>query len=267
MPIRDISGAAAVVTGAAGGLGAAFARGLAAQGCRVALVDVDPGVPDVAAALPGARGYVADVADGVAVGAVAARVAEQIGDAQLLVNNAGVTAAGAFEAVSEADVAWLLGVNLWGVWHGCRAFLPHLRRHREAHVVNVASAFALLAPPGKSAYAASKAAVRALTESLRAELRGSGVGVTLLVPGPLATGIVRAGRAVDEAQREAEARLVERRAEPLERVVARTLRAIRRDEARVLVGREAWLLDLGARLTPAMAQEALARVARRMPWL
>lgn len=112
MPIRDFSGAVCVVTGAADGLGAALARGLAAQGCRVALVDVDPRVHDVAATP--------------------------------------------------------LGVNPWGAWRGCRAFLPHLRRHREAHVVNVASAFALLAPPGKSAYAASKAAVRALTESLRA---------------------------------------------------------------------------------------------------
>ncbi len=266
MPIRDLRGAVCVVTGAAGGLGAALARGLAAQGGRVALLDVDPRVHEVAATLPGAYGYIVDVADGAAVVAVAERIADDLGPAQLLVNNAGVTAAGRFEAVSDADVGWLLGVNLWGVWHGCRAFLPQLRRHREAHLVNVASPFALLAPPGKSAYAASKAAVRALSESLRAELHGSGVSVTLLVPGPLATGIVRAGRAVDPAQQEAEARLVERRAVPLERVVARTLRAIRRDEARVLVGREAWLLDLGARIAPATAQEALARLAKRMPW-
>lgn len=266
MPIRDLRGAVCVVTGGAGGLGAALAHGLAAHGGRLALIDVDPRVHETAAALPGARGYVADVADGAAVAAVAECVAGELGDARLLVNNAGVTVAGRLEAVSEADVAWLLGVNLWGVWYGCRAFLPQLRRQREAHIVNVASAFALLAPPGKSAYAASKAAVRALTESLRAELRGSGMGVTLLVPGPLATGIVRAGRAVDPAQREAEARLLERRAVPLERVVARTLRAIRRDEARVLVGREAWWLDVGARIAPVAAQEAMARLARRMPW-
>lgn len=94
MPIRDFSGALCVVTGAACGLGAALARGLAAQGCRVALVDVDPRVHDVAATP--------------------------------------------------------LGVNPWGAWRGCRAFLPHLRRHREAHVVNVASAFVLHAPPGSA---------------------------------------------------------------------------------------------------------------------
>ncbi len=265
MPLTDLTDAVAVVTGAAGGLGAALAQGLATAGARVALVDVDPSVLEAARALPGARGYVADVGDAAAMDDVARRVAADLGPARLLIANAGVAASGPFEQVPREDVEWVWRTNVGGTWNACRAFLPQLRAHAPAHAVLVASAFALIAPPGKSAYAASKAAVRALAESLRAELRGTGVGVTLLVPGPLDTGIVRASRAVDPVQRDAEARFVARRAVPLERVVQRTVRAVRRDEARALVGLDVHLLDLAARAWPAGAQWAMARAARRLP--
>lgn len=265
MPLRDLVGVVTVVTGAAGGLGAALARGSAAEGAHVALIDHDPAVLDAARALPGARGYVADVADGVALDAAARRIADELGPARLLIANAGVAASGLFDELPLEDAAWVWRTNVEGTWRTARAFLPSLRTHAPAHVVLVGSAFGALAPPGKSAYAASKAAVRALAESLRAELHGTGVGVTLLVPGPLATGIVRASRAVDPAQREAEARFVAARAVPLARVVRRTLRAVRRDEARALVGLDAHLLDLAARAWPAGARWALDRAARRWP--
>lgn len=264
--MRDFRGRVAVVTGAARGLGAALGRGLAAEGALLALVDLDRSVEAVANTLPGARGYVVDVADRDAVQALAAAVATDLGDAALLINNAGVVLDGPLEAVAHEDLEWLLGVNLWGVVHGCRAFLPQLRRQREAHVVNVASAFAFLGVPRKAAYGASKAAVRALSESLRLELHGSGVGVTLLVPGPLDTDILRSGRGVSAAQREAEARFVAQRAVPLERVVARTLRGVRRDQARVIVGRDAHLFDLAARVAPVAALAVLARLQRRLPF-
>ncbi len=265
MPLTDLTDATAVVTGAAGGLGFALAQGLAAAGARVALVDLDADVVAVARALPGARGYVADVGDAAAMNDLARRVALDVGPARLLIANAGVAASGPFEELPLEDVDWVWRTNVGGTWNACRAFLPQLRAHAPAHAVLVGSAFAMLAPPGKSAYAASKAAVRALAESLRAELRGAGVGVTLLVPGPLDTGIVRTSRAVDPGQREAEARFVARRALPLERVVRRTLRAVRRDEARALVGLDAHLLDLAARAWPAGAQWAMAHAARRLP--
>lgn len=265
MPLTDLTDAVAVVTGAAGGLGRALAQGLTAAGARVALVDLNPDVVATARTLPSARGYEVDVADATAMDDLVRRVAADLGPVRLLVANAGVAASGSFEELPLDDVAWVWRTNVEGTWRTCRAFLPHLCAHAPAHAILVGSAFASLAPPGKSAYAASKAAVRALAESLRAELRGSGVGVTLLVPGPLDTGIVRASRAVDPAQREAEARFVARRAVPLERVVHRALRAVRRDEARALVGLDAHLLDLAARAWPAGAQWALARAARRLP--
>lgn len=164
MPIRAWPGKSVVITGAARGLGAALARGVAARGARVAGVDRDTQVIETMRAL-GAQhtAHVTDVADRAAMAALATEIATAHGHVDVLVNNAGVTVAGRFDEVPYEDLAWLMGVNFWGVVHGCRAFLPHLRRQPEAHILNVVSSFAWLGFPGKSAYAASKAAVRALS--------------------------------------------------------------------------------------------------------
>ena len=255
-----------MVTGAARGLGEALARGLSAKGVAVALVDRSDAVGAVAASLSGATHHVTDVADRTAVERLAAEVVARHGRVDLLVNNAGVAVAGDFEAVPHEDFEWLMGVNFWGAVHGCRAFLPHMRRHPEGHIVNVASSFAWLGFPGKSAYCASKAALRALSESLRAELAGSGIGVTLLFPGPLDTSLVRDGRAVDREKQAKEAEFVRARAVSLERVVRRTLRAVERDRARVLVGADYRLLGAAVRLSPTGALAGVTRSRSRMPF-
>lgn len=267
MPLREWNERTVVITGAARGLGAALARGVAARGARVAGVDRDAAVIETMRALgPQHTAHVADVADRAAVDALAADVTSAHGRVDALINNAGVAVAGRFEDVPHDDLAWLMGVNFWGVVHGCRAFLPHLRRQPEGHVLNVVSSFAWLGFPGKSAYAASKAAVRALSESLRAELHGSGIGVTLLFPGPLDTAIVREGRAVDPQKRAAEAAFLKDRAVPLEKVVARALRGIERDHARVVVGSDYHLIDAAVRVSPALSLAAISRFAKRMPF-
>lgn len=283
-----------MVTGAARGLGEALARGLARRGARVALVDRNPAVIAVAGGLGvDCSGHVVDVADRGAVEALAQAVVERYGRVDLLVNNAGVAVAGEFESVPHADFEWLMNVNFWGVVHGCRAFLPFLRRAASvaveattapststdsttpakrtrgrpaAHIVNVVSSFAWLGFPGKSAYSASKAAVRAFSESLRAELATQSVGVTLLFPGPLDTGLIRDGRATDSAQRDEEAAFVAARAIPLERVVARTLRGIERNAARVVIGADYRLLDAAVRLSPTGTLAAVTRARRRFPF-
>lgn len=267
MPITSFEKKVAVVTGAARGLGAALAGGLATSGCLVALVDRDGSVVRQASRLGGGhRGYVVDVSERTAVASLARTVAADFGRVDLVVNNAGVAAAGPFEQVPLDDLAWVMNVNFWGTVHGCHSFLPLLRGQREGHIVNVVSSFAWLGFPNKSAYAASKAAVRALSESLRAELHGTGIGVTLLFPGPLDTELVRESRATDAAKRDAEARFLAERALPLERVVARTIRAIRRDQARVVVGADYHLVDAAARLAPSLTLAAVARMSRKLPF-
>ena len=120
-----------------------------------------------------------DVSDREAVQRFADEAVERHGGVQLLMNNAGVALGGTFAEVTLEDFAWLIGINFWGVVYGTKAFLPVLLRQLEAHIVNVSSVFGLAALPGQTAYAASKFAVRGFTESLRGELRGTSVHLTL----------------------------------------------------------------------------------------
>ncbi|WP_218920880.1 SDR family NAD(P)-dependent oxidoreductase [Melittangium boletus] len=261
----------AVVTGAASGIGKALAHRLAAEGCHLALVDINgEALERVRAELaPTGRTvslHVANVADRSRMLALPEDVLAAHGHVHLLVNNAGVSLAGRFEEVSLEDMDWIFGVNFWGVVHGCKAFLPHLRREPEAHIVNLCSSFGLLGFAGKTGYSATKFAVRGFSESLRAELLGSPVGLTAVYPGAVDTTIVRTGRVVNEAQREAEARFITGRAIPSERVASRIVRGIQRKSARVLVGLDYHLIDWMARLSPELSQEVTARLSQRMPF-
>lgn len=269
--MRSFRDRVAVVTGAAGGIGRGIAAALAARGCPVALVDRDAAGLAAAAALQ-ERGdrvsaHVADVADREAVAALPEAVLRAHGAVHLLVNNAGVSLAGPLEAVSLTDFDWAFRVNFWGVAHGCAAFLPHLRRADAAHIVNVASDFALIGCPTKTAYCATKFAVRGFTEALRAELYGTSVGVTCVYPGPVATGIVRQGRAWDAAKAALEDRFLAERGLPVECAVAPILRGIERNRARVLIGRETRAIDWVTRLSPELAATLVGRLRKRIPFL
>ena len=104
---------------------------------------------------------------------------------------------GMFDEVDQAQMEWLININFWGVVHGTRAFLPHLSRQPEAHIVNLSSIFGIIAPPGQTAYCAAKFAVRGFSESLRHELQmaGSPVRLSVVHPGGVATNIARNSRA------------------------------------------------------------------------
>lgn len=147
----------AVITGAAGGIGQGLARALAREGCHLALVDIDAAALDrVSETLrePGRRvsTHVVDVAARADMAALPAAVSDAHGAAHILVNNAGVSVAGRFEAVPLADLDWIFGINVLGVVHGCHAFLPLLRAQDEAHIVNVGSSFGLFGMAGKTGY-------------------------------------------------------------------------------------------------------------------
>jgi NAD(P)-dependent dehydrogenase (short-subunit alcohol dehydrogenase family) len=156
----------AVVTGAAAGIGRAISLSLARRGCHLALADVnETGLADTAqmAAATGVRitRHLLDVADRAAVAAFPAAVAEAHPSIDLLVNNAGVALGGTFEEVSEEDFEWLFAINFWGVVRLTRAFLPMLKASDDARIVNLSSVYGLVAPPGQTAYAASKFEPRA----------------------------------------------------------------------------------------------------------
>lgn len=257
------NGARAVVTGGASGIGRAITAELVARGARVVVLDVASDLDDAARDL-GAIGVRCDVADAPAVDAASRRALEELGGVDLLVCSAGVSVAGPFLETPADDFDWLWRINFLGVVHACRALAPHLAR--GGHVVTVASSFAWLGFPGKSAYAASKAAVRAFSESLRLELAPRGVGVTILFPGPVDTGLVRRGRAVSSAQRDAEAAFLARRAVPADHVARRCLRGVEQNASRVVVSLDYRLVDWLARLSPRFALWCVAAATRRLPF-
>src|ERR1051326_1048163 len=196
--MRYIKGAVAVVTGAASGIGRALAVDLAKFGAQLALADVNTtGLEETRGMLGNAvaRTYTIDVSKATAVEDFAGAVERDFGRAQLLVNNAGVALMGTLAEVSLEDMAWLMGINFWGVVHGCKFFLPLLQREKDAHIVNLSSIFGLIGPPGQTAYAASKFAVRGFSESLREELRTtSSIKVTSVHPAGIATPIAHSAR-------------------------------------------------------------------------
>ena len=249
----------AVVTGAAGGIGRAIAVSLARRGCHLALADIDEvGMAGTAEMVQQHRVRVSrhrlDVADRAAVAAFPEIVAAEHRGVDLLVNNAGVAVGGTFEQVAEEDFEWLFEINFWGVVRMTRAFLPLLRASNDARVVNLSSVYGLVAPPEQAAYAASKFAVRGFSEALRHELEGSGVGVSVVHPGGVATSIaekarVPAGVTEEEiARRHAKYRKLLRL--PPEIAGETIVRGIERRESRILVGSDAKAISLIARLLP-----------------
>ena len=197
--MMKLQGRTAVVTGAAGGVGRAIAKSLTRRGCHLALADIDDAALERTAAelaAPGLRvsRHHLDVSDAEAVAAFPGRVTAEHEGVDVLVNNAGVALAGTFEQVAAADFEWLFGINFWGVVRMTRAFLPLLHQSDDARLVNISSLFGLIAPPGQTAYVASKFAVRGFSESLRHELSGTRIGVTVVHPGGVATSIAKHAR-------------------------------------------------------------------------
>ena len=194
----ELRGRTALITGAGSGIGRAVAVSLAHRGCNLALADINEAGLAETAEQVGTTVKVTqhrlDVSDPAAVDAFPKAALAQHAGIDVLVNNAGVALGGTFEQVSTKDFEWLFSINFWGVVRMTRAFLPTLRASGDARLVNLSSIFGIIAPPGQTAYVASKFAVRGFSESLRHELKGSSVGVTVVHPGGVATSIARSAR-------------------------------------------------------------------------
>jgi short-subunit dehydrogenase len=272
-----IRGAAAAVTGAASGIGRALAIELAARGCDLALADRDDaGLATLASEINRAHQrkvtlHRVDVGEIKQIEAFAqAAIADHPG-LNIVINNAGVALMGMFTEIDQAQMDWLMNINFWGVVHGTRAFLPHLAGRREAHIVNLSSIFGIIAPPGQTAYAAAKFAVRGFSEALRHELAlaASPVRLSVVHPGGVATNIARNSRTGSGMTDNA------RRVQSIERfdAVARTtpkdaalriIKGIEKNQPRILIGNDARMMDLVQRFRPATYWAVLTRLIEMM---
>src|SRR6266700_7145748 len=267
-----IHGAAAAVTGAASGIGRALAIELATRGCDLALADRDEAGLQAVAAEIGRSGprkvtvHRADIGEPAQIQDFARTAISAHPALNILVNNAGVALLGQFAEIDQAQMEWLMNINFWGVVHGTRAFLPHLSRQREAHIVNLSSIFGIIGPPGQTAYAAAKFAVRGFSESLRHELQmeNSPVRLSVVHPGGVATNIARncrTGSGMTDNARRTEA--IERfeavaKTKP-ETAAIRIIEGIEKNRPRILIGKDAHFADLIQRLMPAKYWPTLAK--------
>lgn len=248
----------AVITGAGSGIGRSLAVELARSGARLALSDINRvGLDETLAALPAgteARSYILDVSKREAVSAHAAEVERDFGAAHIVINNAGVTLMGTIENTSIEEFEWLLGINLWGVIFGTKAFLPIMRRQGDGHVVNISSVFGIVTTPCQGAYHVSKFGVRGFTECLARELEGTGIRVTSVHPGGIRTNIgsgARQARNAGDRERRIEATVEKLLVTSPDDCAREILRGVARGKRRVLVGSSARLTDYVQRLLPA----------------
>jgi NAD(P)-dependent dehydrogenase (short-subunit alcohol dehydrogenase family) len=261
-----LDGKLALVTGAGSGIGKATALALAAKGARIVAVDIDDArVVEMKKEL-GERCAMArrvDVSKRDEMRALAGDVHRDLGPLDVLVNNAGVGHSGGILDTSLEDWDWIVGVNLWGVIHGCHFFVPKMvERGAGGHVANVASAFGLFAGPGVAPYCTTKFAVVGLSESLRAELRPHGIGVSAICPGLINTDIIARGRFADEGMRAGVADTFQKKGRAPEQVASAILHAIGKNVAVVPVGGEAWAAWMGKRFAPGLTEIVGRRVEK-----
>lgn len=267
----------AAITGAGSGIGRALALDLARQGCQLALSDINaPGLQETVeqAKRHGVRvtQQVLDVADGQAMQEWAAQVIAEHGRVNLIFNNAGVAHAGTVEANELADYEWIMNINFWGVVHGTKAFLPHLRASGAGHIINISSVFGIFAQPGMSAYNATKYAVRGFTESLRQELdlTNCGVSASCVHPGGIKTNIARTAR-MNASMSQITGQSAEQSRQQFNDLLLRTtpekaaqiiLKGVQRNKRRILVGLDATAADMMMRSMPSLYQRMVVTSMR-----
>lgn len=261
MSRMNLEGPTAVITGAASGIGRALAQTLAGRRCHLALADVNADGLEETARMVRSNAvrvstHVIDLADHDAIAALPDAVAARHGGADILINNAGVAIGGTFDRVAARDFDWLMEINFFAVVRLTRAFLPQLSASEDARLVFLSSVFGLIAPPGQTAYCASKFAVRGFANSLRHELKASGskIGVTVVHPGGVATNIAESARQAEGTTAEEREQALERARrflkKPPERAAGIIVDAIERRAERVLVGGDARFMALMERLAP-----------------
>jgi short-subunit dehydrogenase len=283
--MKNFTDRVAAITGAGSGMGRSLAIQLAREGCHLALADrnaaslaetallAEGAAPRIVGAPLRVTTRVLDVADRAAMFDWAAETAAQHDRINLVFNNAGVALSSTIDGMDYADLEWIVGINFWGVVHGTKAFLPHLKASGEGHIVNTSSVFGLFAQPGMSGYNATKFAVRGFTEALRQELdlMKCGVSATCVHPGGIRTSIAQSSRIASnmvgfmiESEQQGKDDFEKFFITTADEAARTILDGVRRNRRRVLIGRDARAADWLARTLPAAYQALVVMQTRRL---
>jgi len=270
--MKNLNSKVAVVTGAASGIGRAVAIKLAEKGCSVALVDIDSDAMTETAELIQQSGvcvstHIVDVANRERFYEFAGEVIQEHGQVDIVVNNAGVNVAEEMHSISYENIEWVVGINLWGVIHGTKAFLPHMISRKQGHIVNISSIGGYISSPFMGPYGMTKFAVRSLSETLRGELKGTGVCVTSVHPGGIRTNIAkntRFGHTLAQQQEAITGKLESTFSTSPERAATKIVRAIQKERFRLFIGVDSYLMYFLERLCPVLTLRIMARVSNKV---
>ncbi|MGD8977816.1 MAG: SDR family oxidoreductase [Gammaproteobacteria bacterium] len=257
------------ITGSASGLGRAMALRFAREGCRVAVADVnDARAMEAAEEVETAGGEAlvlhCDITSDASVSDAAAEVDEAWGGVDVLINNAGVAAAGTVIDTPMEDWSWMIDTNLLGAVRMCRALVPSMQAQRSGYVINVASAAGIVQSPGMASYNVAKAGMIALSETLRNEVRRFGIGVTVVCPSFFATNLMESYRGPATGVRDMADKLMRRSSLDADDVADAVYRAMEKDELFVFAHNEARLAYHFKRLMPGVFYWSTERAAQKM---
>ncbi|WP_040160834.1 SDR family NAD(P)-dependent oxidoreductase [Nigerium massiliense] len=260
----DVRGKTFVVTGGGNGIGREVVLALLKRGARVAAVDLMPDALAATASLAGSGArlstHEANVADVDRVNALPAEVIPAHGSVDGVLNVAGIIQPFVpFAELDRATIERVMNVNFWGVVNTCQAFLPELLARPAASLVNVSSMGGFLPVPGQTVYGASKAAVKLLTEGLRAETRGTAVAVTVVFPGAIGTNISANSGVDTPGSPPPESVDAKNRTTSPQDAAETIIKGMEKGAYRVMVGRDATFLDAFVRAAPQRAMEFIAK--------
>ena len=265
--MSEIKNSIFIVTGAGSGIGRALAIRASMEGAKVIATDVK-GLDETLQLSKGdMETFVLDVSNAEQIENFASGILKKYSQEKIiLVNNAGVSlASGSFAETPLEDFEWLLNINLWGVVRMTKAFLPHMLKQNQGHIINVSSIYGIAGMPNNSAYSTAKFGVKGFSDVLKAEVLGTNVRVSSVHPGGVKTNIARDGR-ISKTQDEAEAKKLiakfEKVALKMEPSTAAEiiLNGIKNDKSRILVGGDAKLLDTVVRVFPNSYHKIFAKL-------
>ena len=267
-------GMVAVITGGGGGIARGVAKILCEKGCDIALVDIsEEALQESKAALDkfGTKvtTHVVNVTNQAEMEALVDAVLAEHGKVNILHNNAGITLQKNFENHSIEDWQRMIGINLWGVIYGTKFFLPALKQAgagEGAHILNMSSLAGFVGMPNQSSYAATKAAVRAISESMYSEVYHYGIGVTTVHPGAIKTKMILAtlDESDDVKQAEKNFKMVEKMGNTVEYASEKIVNAIEKNHQKIRIGKDSILTDLLSRYIPVSFVKLMKKIADKL---